>query len=66
MPAILVTRTDLARRWSKSPRTIARYMIERPKGFPTPITLGGRWHFRLADVEAYEAALVSGSMKEAA
>jgi hypothetical protein len=46
--------TELARRWRISPRTLERWRWL--KRGPAYLKLGGRVVYRLADIEAYEAA----------
>ena len=49
---------ELAKRWGISPRTLERW---RSIGFgPAFLKLGGRVAYRLADVEAFEAAQLRG------
>jgi hypothetical protein len=49
----------LARRWSMSPRTLERWRW-LGQG-PQYLKIGGRVVYRLADIEAYEAAQVHAS-----
>ena len=49
---------ELAKRWGISPRSLERW---RSIGFgPAFLKLGGRAVYRLADVEAFEAAQLRG------
>ena len=49
---------ELAKRWGISPRTLERW---RTIGFgPAFLKLGGRVAYRLADIEAFEAAQLRG------
>ena len=55
MPVRHLTQDDLAQRWRISART-----LERWRGLqegPQFLKIGGRVVYRLADVEAYEAAM---------
>ncbi|GAA2237405.1 hypothetical protein GCM10010401_06960 [Rarobacter faecitabidus] len=47
----LLTPTDLADRWQRDPRWI-RYAAK--SGSIPGTKIGGRWRFRLDDIEAYE------------
>lgn len=56
---------DLARRWNVSPRTLERWRW-LGQG-PRFLKIGGRVAYRIADIEAYEAAqirTISGISKE--
>ena len=48
-----LNQTELARRWSVSPRTLERWRWTGAG--PAFLKLGGRVAYRLADIEAYEA-----------
>ncbi len=61
-----ISRSDLAKRWGRCSRTIRRMELDPPAGFPMPVSLGGRWSFELAAVEAFERALAGTTAKEAA
>lgn len=54
---------ELAKRWGISPRTLERW---RSIGFgPAFLKLGGRVAYRLADVEAFEAAQLQPTLSAA-
>lgn len=56
MDARFLTQTELAERWSMSPRTLERW---RWVGCGPPhLKLGGRVRYRLTDIETFEARLV--------
>lgn len=55
---ILLTQRDLERRWQLSGRTLERWRAERYG--PNWVVIGGSIRYRLADVEAYEAAHLRG------
>ena len=49
-----LNQVDLARRWRISPRTLERWRWLQQG--PSYLKIGGRIAYRLADIEAYEAA----------
>lgn len=53
-PVRHLDQTELARRWRMSPRTLERWRFEGQG--PAFLKLGGRVAYRLADIEAFEAA----------
>lgn len=53
-----MNRSELAQRWSMSPRTLENWAVQG-RG-PTPRRFGKRVLYRLADVEAYEQAVFEG------
>ena len=59
LPTKHLQQVDLARRWRLSPRTLERW---RWHGIgPCYLKIGGRVVYRLADVEAFEAAQIRQS-----
>lgn len=54
-----LNQTELARRWSVSPRTLERWRWTGEG--PAFLKLGGRVAYRLADIEAYEAERLRAS-----
>lgn len=58
-----LTKPSLARRWQKTPRTIDRWTKRPPAGFPAPIIIGGRKHWDLDVVEAYERSCAAGDIR---
>jgi predicted site-specific integrase-resolvase len=58
-----LNQTELARRWSISPRTLERW---RWVGYgPKFLKMGGRCVYRIEDVEAYEGANLRASTADA-
>jgi len=55
MPIKHLNQTDLATRWSVSPRTLERWRYDGDG--PAYLKLGSRVVYRLEDIEAYEARL---------
>jgi hypothetical protein len=49
-----LNQVDLSRRWSLSPRSLERWRWK--KQGPPYLKVGGRVVYRLADIEAFEAA----------
>jgi hypothetical protein len=54
-----LSQRDLARRWSISPRTLERWRWMNEG--PPYLKIGGRVVYRVADVEAFEAARLHAS-----
>ena len=58
-----LNQADLARRWALNHRTLERW---RWTGYgPCYLKIGGRVVYRLADIEAYEAAQLRGATNAA-
>ena len=55
-----LSKPNLAKRWQKTPRTIDRWTKRPPAGFPAPVIIGGRKHWDLDVVEAYERSCATG------
>lgn len=53
-----MNRSELAERWSMSPRTLENWAVQG-RG-PTPRRFGKRVLYRASDVEAYEQAVFEG------
>ena len=51
-----LTGPQVQARYGKSHVTIWRWAKDKSLGFPKPIVINGLKHFRLADLEAWEAA----------
>ena len=58
-PKQFLTKPNLAKRWQKTPRTIDRWIDSPPAGFPLPTIIGGRKHWDLDLIEAYERGLAA-------
>lgn len=56
-----LTKPNLARRWQKTSRTIDRWLENPAEGFPVPVIIGGRKHWDLDDIEAFERACAATS-----
>ena len=54
-----LTSSQVAMRYSKSHRTIMRWIESRPEGFPAPIKINGRHSWRASDLEEWEKALAA-------
>jgi hypothetical protein len=61
-PVRHLAQKDLARRWTCSTRTVERWRL-RSEG-PPFLKIGGRVVYRLADIEAFEAARLRASTKQ--
>jgi predicted DNA-binding transcriptional regulator AlpA len=60
MSDTFLTKTQVARRYEKTPRTIDRWRLDLgPASFPRPLRIGGHWLWRLAELEAWERSLVA-------
>ena len=56
MSETCLNQIDLARRWRISPRTLERWRWLREG--PRYLKLGGRFLYRVADIEAYEQSII--------
>ena len=54
-----LTQQQLAARWACTTETLSRWSRTKP-GFPTPIRIGRRLLYRVADVLAYEERQLEG------
>jgi hypothetical protein len=64
---VFVTKTQTAERYRKTPRTVDRWRRGLgPVGFPKPLRVGGRWLWRLGDLERWERDLAATALKVAA
>jgi predicted DNA-binding transcriptional regulator AlpA len=57
MPAKFVTTRAVAERYSRGPRTIARWIAEpakSPDGFPRPFLMGRRWLWSEEELAVWE------------
>ena len=59
-----ITRSELAARWGKCSRTVRRMELAPPPGFPVSIEIGGRYHFDIDAIEAFERALVNRGARQ--
>lgn len=57
--ARFMNRSELAKRWNMSPRTLENWTVQG-RG-PVPRRFGKRVLYRLSDIEAYERAVFEGA-----
>jgi hypothetical protein len=59
----LVTRSQVARRYACTSRTIQRWERNPPPGFPMPVAIKGRWYFDESLLDEHDRQLVQRGTK---
>ena len=65
MAAKYLNSSTLCVRYSISRRTLARWLVDPPKGFPKSLLLNGRHLWREDEIEAWERTLAASCAKAA-
>jgi len=52
---VLIIAKDVARRYGIHVKTLARWVHDERTHFPQPVTIGNRWYFPAASLEAWDA-----------
>jgi predicted DNA-binding transcriptional regulator AlpA len=53
--SVLIIAKDVAKRYGIHVKTLARWVHDERTGFPQPVTIGNRWYFPAASLEAWDA-----------
>jgi hypothetical protein len=61
-----LTSADLRQRYSRTDRTLARWIKNPPNGFPLPVKVNGRHLWPLEQIEEFERKLASNVAAKAA
>jgi predicted DNA-binding transcriptional regulator AlpA len=59
------TSMQIAARYSRTHRTIIRWIEAQPQGFPRPLKIAGRHMWRADDIEAWEKSLAANAARTA-
>lgn len=53
--SVLIIAKDVAKRYGIHVKTLARWVHDERTRFPQPVTIGNRWYFPAASLEAWDA-----------
>ena len=53
---------SVAERYDRTVRTVQRWLVAPPAGFPKPVKHNGRWLWSLDDLDAYDAELARANV----
>lgn len=53
--SVLIIAKDVAKRYGIHVKTLARWVHDERTEFPLPVTIGNRWYFPAASLDAWDA-----------